>query len=158
MSPTVFCWILGVALAAMLVVALVRGLRLPLPYRNRRCTGPAWREAFPRASKDTIRTFLDCLTEGMGFRKQDRLRFAPDDQVVHIYRSLYDGRTPLADALEMETFAEELARQFAIPLEDLLAVWTEEVTLGTLFARVTSPVGTTERHGPGGVPRRGTSC
>lgn len=110
----------------------------PLPYRNRKCTGRKWRTSFPNLSKEEIRLFLDCLVGGMGFSQLTRLKFEPSDRVSDIYRSVYGGRTPLGDAMECETFAENLARSFEIPLDTIYGLWHSEVTLGELAQSVTS--------------------
>jgi hypothetical protein len=102
-------------------------------YRARKCAGALWRRRFPSASKADIRLFLDCLVEGMGFPAKLRLQFQPDDEVIQIYRSLYGGRTPMADAMECESFAELLASEFKVPLEQVLSRWHEKVTLAELF-------------------------
>jgi propanediol dehydratase small subunit len=92
-----------------------------------------WRRGFPSASKADIRLFLDCLVDGMGFPRKFRLQFHPDDEVIGIYRSLYGGKMPLADAMECESFAELLASEFEVPLEQILSGWHEKVTLAELF-------------------------
>jgi propanediol dehydratase small subunit len=103
------------------------------PYRSRRCAGLLWRRRFPSASKTDIRLFLDCLVDGMGLPRKLRLQFQPDDEVVEIYRSLYGGRTPLADALECETFAQLLASEYNVSLGHIVSGWHEKVKLGELF-------------------------
>ena len=124
------------AIAILAAVAFVgwSQRRAYATYRARRCAGRLWRRQFPSASKADIRLFLDCLVDGMGFPSKLRLQFQPDDEVVAIYRSLYGGRTPLADAMECESFAELLASEFGIPLDQVLSRWHEKVTLADLFA------------------------
>ena len=102
-------------------------------YRERKCAGALWRRRFPSAAKAEIRLFLDCFVEGMGFPSKLRLQFRPDDEVIGIYRSLYGGRTPVADSMECESLAKLLASEFEVPLERVLAGWHEKVTLAELF-------------------------
>jgi hypothetical protein len=102
-------------------------------YRARQCAGKLWRRQFPTAPKADIRLFLDCLVDGMGFPRSLRLQFQPSDEVVAIYRSLYGGQTPFADAMECESFAQLLASEFKVPFETVLSKWHERVTLAELF-------------------------
>ena len=108
------------------------------PYRGRKCNGKAWKNAFPEASNDSIREFLECFVDGMNFSSKIRLKFHPDDQVIDVYRSLYFGRTPAGDQMECETFLENLSSSFNIEIDELLNSWHEQVTLGELFKKVSS--------------------
>lgn len=110
----------------------------PSPYHGRTCTGRAWRRAFPDAPKETIRQYLECFVDGMAFSSTTKLKFHPNDQVLDVYRAIYGGRTPFGDAMECETFLENLESGFGKSIDELLAVWHSEVTLGELFAFVTS--------------------
>lgn len=121
----------GLVLA--LAVAMWRVLRLPQPYRNRACLGRLWRVGFPSASNAEIRLFLQCLVDGMGFSSKATLQFQPQDQVLHIYRSIYGGKTPRVDGLECESFLAFLSHAFGWNENRLLAQWHEDITLGELF-------------------------
>ena len=123
----------------LLVAVLAwRQWNAPSPYRGRACTGKAWKRAFPHASKQIIRSFLECFVDGMAFSSRTKLKFHPNDQVLDVYRSIYGGRTPRGDAMECETFLENLEREFGVSMKDLLANWHPEVTLGELFAFVSA--------------------
>lgn len=131
-------------LVGILLVASVLAWRqwhAPSPYRGRSCTGGAWRRAFPDAPKESIRHFLLCFTDGMAFSPKAKLKFHPNDQVLDVYRAIYGGRTPWGDAMECETFLENVGREFGIRTEELLVAWHREVTLGELFAFVTARPG-----------------
>lgn len=106
----------------------------PLPYRYMPCAGRAWKRHFPAQSNDHIRVFLRCFTDGMAFAPADKLRFAPHDKVLHVYRAIYGGRTPLGDCLECETFLQLVSERFPVSLTRLYDVWHEDVTLGELYA------------------------
>jgi len=69
----------------------------------------------------------------MGFPQSLKLRFEPNDRVIDIYRSLYGGKTPVADAMECEDFLEELAWEFEIHESRLIAQWREDITLKDLY-------------------------
>ncbi len=138
-------------LGLLIVVVVIAGVFAGWPewrayatYRRRKCAGALWRHEFPSASKSEIRLFLSCLVDGMGFPRKIRLQFQPGDEVVSIYRSLYGGKTPLADSMECEKVAQLLAHEFKIPLNEILAQWHEEVALADLFAVV--------RRSPGVLP------
>jgi propanediol dehydratase small subunit len=126
--------LLGVAILIAVVYVGWSQRRAYVSYRVRKCAGALWRRRFPSASKAEIRLFLDCFVEGMGFPRKLRLQFRPDDEVIGIYRSLYGGKTPVADSMECESFAELLASEFKVPLPQILKGWHEKVTLEELFA------------------------
>ena len=110
----------------------------PLPYRYHPCTGRDWKRAFPNQSANTIRSFLACLTDGFAFPTKDMLRFKPTDNVLDIYRAIYGGRTPLGDAMECETFLDNLSARFDQDHVLLYATWHEQITLEELFATCSS--------------------
>lgn len=132
------------ALAFVLVLGLIwiaYGLltRKPSPFDNRKCMGAAWKKAFPSADADQVRSFLDCLVEGMEL-SQPKLSFHPNDKAIDIYRSLYGGRTPMSDECECETFLSNIEDKFRVTKESIVEnVWTDEhVTLGEIFRFVES--------------------
>jgi hypothetical protein len=108
----------------------------PAPYRDRECTGRAWRRRFPDAPADQIRAFLDCLVDGMAFSRTARLKFRPEGPVMDIYKAIYGGRVPFGDAMECESFACNLSDAFAADIDFVQRTWRDDVTLGDLFEGV----------------------
>jgi hypothetical protein len=102
---------------------------LPKPFRGRACQGKDWRKAFPNASKEEIREFLQIFVDAFAFKEKERLKFRPGDMILDVYRALYPHKW-MADSLEVETFAEDLLRRYGVELH---AVWKEDLTLGELF-------------------------
>ncbi|MBT3015949.1 MAG: hypothetical protein KME63_09420 [Candidatus Thiodiazotropha sp. (ex Clathrolucina costata)] len=132
-------------LIAYIFIALVVGVfgyieftRGPAPYRGRSCTGRAWKKAFPTYSKENIRLFLLCLVDGMALSDKTKLKFHPNDQAIDVYRSLYGGKTPIGDNLELETFFENLVNGFKVEESSLQKVWHENITLGELYEFVSA--------------------
>lgn len=113
---------------------------LPRTYRDRDCQGAAWKRAFPAASSQEIRAFLAAFTEAFAFAEADDLRFAPQDSILGVYRSLYPSRW-MPDQLELETLATTLRKRHGVLLAD---IWREELSLGDVFARVLDATGTTQ--------------
>lgn len=106
------------------------GAQPPAPYGQRLCQGAAWRRAFPNATKQDLREFLEVFVDAFAFRSSSRLNFSPDDSLLAIYRVLYPSRwTP--DGLELETLARHVERRYKVQFADL---WHERLTLGELFA------------------------
>jgi hypothetical protein len=101
-------------------------------YWDRVCTGGDWLKHFPTVPKGDIRKFLQAFSDGFAFKKQQRLKFAPDDKVMDIYRALYPSEG-WPDALEIETFSENLKKEYGF---DLATVTDPDVTLGQLFAMI----------------------
>jgi len=104
-------------------------------YWNRICTGKEWRRKYPNATKDEIRRFLATFVDGFAFKSSQRLKFGPNDKVMDIYRALYPS-TGWPDALEVETFARNLKREYSF---DLAKVEDPDVTLGQLFMMIRNP-------------------
>lgn len=103
-------------------------------FSSRRCTGSQWRRKFPQASNAEIRAFLDLILFAFGFDVSKRLSFAPDDQIMSIYRALYPRAPRGADAMELESFVTAVQDRYGV---DLLPVWRENITLGELFSHAT---------------------
>lgn len=98
-------------------------------YWSRSCTGSEWRRVFPGESKDSIRSFLECFVDGFAFSSRKIFNFSPNDKIMDIYNSLYPAKG-WPDALELETFAINLEREYSLNLAGAL---TDELTLGQLF-------------------------
>jgi len=130
------------ALIVFVIWAIKVGGRLPKAFRQRSCQGAAWREAFLGANKDEIRGFLSLFVSAFAFNDDQKLRLTPNDKILEIYRALYPSRW-MADALEVETLAEELERQYGLSLQ---TIWHEQLTLGQLFAHVHALRLHTEAH------------
>lgn len=124
----------------LLVLAVVSGLGItwayfhagvpPKPFRNRACQGRSWTRAFPSASKQETREFLSAFASSFAFRPGHKLKFAPTDRILAVYCAIYP-RSFGADALELEALALEMERAFGVRLQ---ALWSEQLTLGELFA------------------------
>lgn len=121
-------WTLALVLLVIVAGCLLDGL--PGVYRQRACQGRAWRQAFPDARKQDIRAFLALFAAAFAFRRQHRLKFRPDDQVLAIYRALYPS-TWTPDALELETLAIDIERSYGV---NLVHLWRDDLTLGELFS------------------------
>jgi hypothetical protein len=101
----------------------------------RRCSGRAWKRAFPQASKHELRSFLYLFVDSFAFPRSRALCFLPSDGVLAIYRTLYP-RNDLPDVLEMETFAKQLNDEYGVSLNQ---IWSEELTLGQVFSTCRVP-------------------
>ncbi|MCZ8076340.1 MAG: hypothetical protein O9341_19645 [Paucibacter sp.] len=125
------------AALGVLLWASRNGLKLPMPYRERGCQGAGWRQAFPTASKEEIRSFLSLFVDAFAFKAADRLKFNPEERVLDVYRALYPSKWA-PDSLEVETLAKALRKTYNI---DLGAIWSNATTLGELFSQAHSPSG-----------------
>lgn len=114
----------------------------PKPYNARSCTGKEWKNEFPNVSKEVIREFLECFVDGMAFNSYERLKFEPSDEVLKVYQAIYGGKTPLSDAMELETFYLNVERRFQVSPEYLEKAWHEHLTLGELFSHIIAQRGT----------------
>ncbi len=110
------------------------GALLPGQYHNRSCQGKGWRLAFPDASKEEIRAFLEFFMEAFGYAKKEKLKLSPDDQLLEIYRKQYPYRWQ-PDQLEFETLASDLDTEYGL---DFSSIWKNELTLGELFSEIHS--------------------
>lgn len=119
------------AVSAMLVALSVEreSRRRLREYWMRRCTGQQWRRRFPEVPKEEIREFLDAFLDGFAFKNRQRLKFAPDDKIMDVYRAIYPAEG-WPDGLELETFASSLQKCYGF---DLATINDSEVTLGKLF-------------------------
>lgn len=105
---------------------------LPKVYRLRSCMGEKWISTFPDSSKSEIREYLQIFIDAFAFSNKDKLQFEPNDKILDVYKELYSSRWS-ADALELETFAEDIEAKYNFNLNKF---WHEELTLGELFFRV----------------------
>lgn len=126
-----------VVMTALFAWGLAFGGRLPRQYRQRSCQGRGWRRAFPSASKNEIREFLSLFVSAFAFDNRERLKLAPSDEILKIYRAQYPSRFT-ADAMEFEQLALDLKRRHGLKLEEF---WKDDLTLGELFSHV-------RLHGP----------
>lgn len=101
-------------------------------YWGRTCTGADWLSRFPNVPKDEIRRFLQAFVDGFSFRDQQRLKFAPDDKLMDVYRALYPSKE-WPDALELETFSKNLEKEYGFGLSKIT---DPDITLGQLFAMI----------------------
>jgi propanediol dehydratase small subunit len=125
--------LLVVGASAVVIVAVsVLYPRTIGEYWKRSCMGTAWKRTFPRASKDEIRQFLNVFVDAFAFPRHRGLKFGPADRVLAVYRSLYPVQG-WPDALELETLALRLDRQYAV---DLRKLWRDDLTLGEIFSQI----------------------
>lgn len=122
--------ILGIAALLRGAWYLAVGSNLPKLYRIRSCQGRAWRNAFPSVTKQEIRGFLSLFVSAFAFDGREKLKLAPTDEILKIYRSLYPSRLE-PDAMELETLALTLECKQGFKLE---ALWKDNLTLGELFS------------------------
>ncbi len=115
-----------------LLLAVFFGGRLPRRYRDRKCQGAAWRDAFPTVPKEAIRDFLSMFVDAFAIKRTEQLQFAPTDRILDVYRAIYPSRL-LADNLELETLADQLEQRFGFRLE---SIWDEQTTMGDVFTAV----------------------
>lgn len=84
------------------------------------------------ATKQEIRAFLTFFISAFAFDEKEKLKLAPTDEILKIYRAQYPSRfTP--DAMELEILAEDLEREHGLKLG---ALWNDRLTLGELFEHV----------------------
>ena len=119
-----------IAVAVFAVGAVIDRVRLR-HYWRRTCTGFAWRRLFPTAPKEELRLFLGLFTSAFAFPDSRRLCFAPSDRPLEVYKVLYPFPKIMADSMELETFLEGIKEVFGV---DVLPIWTEDITLGELYA------------------------
>ncbi len=108
--------------------SLLKSRGLLKKYWVRSCTGKEWKRQFPNVSNRDIRNFLEAFTMAFLFSSKRNLKFKPDDKVMDIYHALYPVNG--ADACELEAFAMNLEKNYAI---DLYKVPIQNITLGELF-------------------------
>ena len=124
--------IISIFIIGVFVWAIVFDGTLSKKYRNRSCTGKNWKKAFPKTSKEEIRTFLLLFTSAFAFSPKNKLKFEPEDKVMDIYRELYPSKW-MPDALEIETLAGDLEKEYSVNFNDL---WHENVSLGEIFSKI----------------------
>ena len=123
---------MGMIIAGGCALALLSSLLLRWKFRNyfrRKCQGSVWKDRFPEAKKEDIRTFLTIFCDAFLLPKKHRLRFGPDDRPMAIYERIYRGGF-MADAMEFENFAIDLKRRFNVEFPDGIA---PSMTLGDIF-------------------------
>lgn len=125
-------------IGALFVWSMAFGGQLPPPLRDRICQGRAWRREFPSASKSDIRAFLSLVVEAFAFPNRERLKLAPGDEILGIYRAVYPKKGWGVDGLELESLALAVERKQGVSFEKL---WHEKLTLGELFAKLHSAKG-----------------
>ncbi len=127
--------ILGIAIIIAILIQIpseLKSRRLLRRYWSRPCTGFKWKRRFPDASKESIREFLDLFLDAFLFKSDKRLKFAPDDKIDDIYRSVYPPPSLFrADALEHLFLLINLEERYK--LEFTTSMEIPDVTLGQLF-------------------------
>ena len=101
---------------------------IPLPYRNRESQEGIWRERYGHDMLADIDALLTLLCNAFDFNPDDRFKFAPDDQVMDIYRGCYPRWAfwLVGDSMEIETMMTGLKDRFEIERGQ----WFAEITLG----------------------------
>jgi len=123
-----------------LLIILLTGFLIGLPasimsrrklrvYWGRACAGREWRRAFPDATKQDIRQYLQLFVDAFAFRDCRRLCFRPSDKLIEVYQAIYPVKG-WPDSLELETFALMVEKTYHL---DLTKAWTPELTLGEVF-------------------------
>ncbi len=126
---------MGIVAIVSSAFAIARRKRLQ-KYWSRPCAGRQWRQRFPNATKQDVRSFLQAFLDAFGFSKKNRLKFNPDDKVMDVYRTIYPPGSAV-DSMELETFALKLEREYGV---DLVTAWKpEETTLGDVFEMTRNP-------------------
>ncbi|MGM0488029.1 MAG: hypothetical protein ACQESR_14860 [Planctomycetota bacterium] len=129
-------WLIMVAGAAVISVALEVARRRRLQkYWVRTCAGPQWRESFPDAPKEDIRSFLNAFVSAFGFNRKRRLQFSPGDEILDVYRSVYPPGS-IVDSMELESLTLVLEREYGL---DYSTLNQEDLTLGRLFEMTRNP-------------------
>jgi propanediol dehydratase small subunit len=123
--------IIGFFAISIFILASINGRRKMRYYFMRNCTGFRWRRRFPEASKTEIRDFLDVFLDAFAFRQKWRLHFAPEDQVMEVYRTLYPPGSGITDAMELESLVKNFQSRYGM---DIVSLWRPDITLGDLFA------------------------
>jgi propanediol dehydratase small subunit len=126
--PLLIVLLLALLFAVVLEVTERTRLR---KFLDRPCAGIRWHRRFPTVPHNEIREFLSIFTAAFAFDEKHRGRFAPDDQLLAIYRARYVPHVSLDDFMEFESLTESLATHYGI---DLPSVWRDDLTLGELFA------------------------
>ncbi len=129
MSWPIF-FVLLLALLFAIVLEVAERIRLQ-KFLDRPCAGIRWHRRFPTVPQNEIREFLSIFTEAFAFDEKHRGKFAPDDQLLAIYRAQYVPQLSLDDFMEFESLTEALSTHYGI---DLQSVWSEDLSLGDLFA------------------------
>lgn len=133
MSPSTVVQLFFLAIAVIFGIAtnLATHRRL-LIYWQRACTGRQWKRRFPDASKSQIRAFLELFVNAFAFSSKRRLCFSPDDRVMEIYRTLYPPDWSIADTLELEFLAHDIAKTYGT---DIIPLWRDDISIEDLFAQ-----------------------
>jgi hypothetical protein len=129
---SIFAWTI---IAVVVVVSFLAQRRRLAPMLSRPCAGRDWRRAFPDAPKADVRAFLKLFVDSFALRPHHYLAFRPNDQIIDVYRALNPPSSVAGDAMELETFAQELERQYRVRLE---SIWRDDLTLGEIFSRTRS--------------------
>lgn len=73
------------------------------------------------------------FVDAFAFKDRYRLSFEPSDRILDIYKAT-TGKWGV-DSMEFETLADNLKEEYQLNLD---AVWTDDLTLGQLFAQTVS--------------------
>jgi len=120
--------------SVILVIGLIWGGRAPEQYRHRTCMGRNWKKEFPDSKNEDIRNYLLLFVNAFGFKRDQILKFEPQDNILEIYNSIYPMKG-WPDSLELETLARDIESNYKI---DFISIWNEKLTLGELFIRASS--------------------
>lgn len=103
---------------------------IPRGYRDRGSQEAVWQERFGHQKRAVIDAVLTSFCEAFSFNPDSRYVFAPDDQVIEVYRACYP-RWKLwlaADSMEIETLMMDLKKRFGVESE----VWRPDISLAEL--------------------------
>lgn len=130
-------WLQWVLIGFVVIAGLASCIKLEgmrrrnmIKYWSRTCTGKNWKDRFPNVPALEIREYLEDFVDAFAFSSKKRLKFAPDDKIMEIYKAQYPEKCLLADSYEIETLAFILKDKYRI---DLHEIETPDMTLGELF-------------------------
>jgi len=127
-------WLIYILLAATLAVGITSAVMCAKSLRrftSRPCAGRRWRERFPHASKDDIRSFLHFIDGAMGLGRKAFMSLQPDDRVMDIYDAIHPPKWSVGDFMDIESLFNDCRAQYHL---DLKPIWHEDLTLAELFA------------------------
>ncbi|MFH1074262.1 MAG: hypothetical protein V1752_04150 [Candidatus Firestonebacteria bacterium] len=109
---------------------------LPKSYRDRVCSGKAWKMRFPEINKSVIQHYLQIYIESFDFKDKYRLIFKPDEKINDVYIARYSETwIKGVDDLELGRFLIGIENEYNIELPDYIT-GKEDLTLGELFEYV----------------------
>jgi hypothetical protein len=91
-----------------------------------------WRLEFPQSPSTEIRDFLRVFNRTLRLSRFRPCCFSPEQKVLDIWRAVHPARF-MSDSSDLEILNSSLREKYGV---DSRSLWTEDLTLGELFARV----------------------